>query len=103
MRVYIESDTAVELANLVDELTGEVIEDAAVSARLYDPADPLTDLSAFTLADAGSGRYVGSIDHADAAALAEDRNLILDVTAERQGAKILKRIPVRAVYASAND
>lgn len=102
MRIYIASDTLVELSNLRDETTDTVITDATVTGRLFNPDDD-SDISTFAMSHTQDGRYVGAVSHQDVHTLASNQALVLDVTAEKDGAKILKRMTCRAVYASAND
>jgi hypothetical protein len=103
MRLYIDSDNALTWTQLRDELTGQAVTDAIVTAKVWSDDDPQTVLATATLAHQSDGEYLGVLESGDTSALVPATRYTLELVAQSGNAKVVKRIACSATYAGAND
>lgn len=63
--VYLDSDNALRIPRLENNVTGEAITDASITAYLKEPDDSLVEGQDWplSLAHTGDGEYVGILEH----------------------------------------
>lgn len=96
---WIDSDNLIRLTGLKDALTGEYINDAAVTAALADDqAVAVEGAEQITLdyVAESQGDYAGLVPHG--AALTEGRQYTLTITAASADCQLVLKITARAAY-----